>query len=204
MTSPHFLPWVGSSYLGTDDSRPRLLVLGESHYGESDSDYPEFTRDVVRKFGLVQRDRYFTTTAKLVLGVPKSVYLTDEFRQTFWNSVAFYNYVPALVGPTSRIRPSEDQWKLGAEILPGVLNDLHPHMILVLGKTLWYRIVGLQAIEGHPTLRRLPTRNGAAVATMTNHPSSFRFSLEHWQPAIQQMASFAGFPDLKAFFGRFS
>lgn len=113
---------------------PRLLVLGESHYGGPDSDYPGFTQFIVQQFGLTKRDRYFTTTAKLVLGIPSGVYLTDDARRAFWNAVAFYNYVPALVGATSRVRPTEDQWARGAEIFHGVLEDLQPHMILVLGR----------------------------------------------------------------------
>lgn len=201
MIEPHFLPWVGPKYPAAAGSNPRLLVLGESHYGESDSDYPEFTQHVVRTFGLERRDRYFTSTAKLVLGIPKGVYLTDELRRSFWNSVAFYNYVPALVGPTSRIRPSEDQWKLGAEVFQTVLGRLEPQMILVLGKELWYRIVGLQPVEDYPSLRRLGISNGGAIATMTNHPSSFRFHALEWQPAIQAMATVAGFPNFRESLG---
>ena len=195
-----FLPWVGPDYPDIRDARPRLLVLGESHYGGPDSDYPEFTQYVVRTFGLERRDRYFTTTAKIVLGIPKGVYLSDQVRRAFWNSVAFYNYIPQLVGPTSRIRPSENQWELGAKVFQDVLAKLEPHMILVLGKDLWYRIVGLEEINDYPALRRLRTSKAIAIATMTNHPSSFRFHLDEWQSRVRTMATVAGFPDFEQLF----
>lgn len=184
----------------TDASMPRLLVLGESHYGGPESDYPGFTQFVVQQFGITRRDRYFTTTAKLVLGIPSGVYLTNDARRAFWHSVAFYNYIPGLVGATSRIRPTDDQWTRGADILQGVLADLQPHMILVLGKELWYRLIGLGPIDGHPGLRQLSTTSDSAVATMTNHPSSFRFRIGEWQPMIAEMSAFAGFPNLAASF----
>jgi len=185
-----FEPWIGRDYTAGIGG-VRLLVLGESHWGNSTYQYTEFTRDVVKKWCFQRRDRFFTSIAKLVLGIPPGVYLAEGPRQAFWNQVAFYNFVPVIVGPGPRDRPSEAQWSLATEPFCNVLTELEPHAILVLGKELWWHLPEPDSMIRLPIpsmeieIKRY--RRGAtfADAVMIQHPSSFGMRYADWRPRVQ-------------------
>lgn len=106
------MPWRGERY-GTD--RPRILVLGESHYGKPEWNTSEFTRTVVREWGLGKRNAFMTRVAKLVDLHDPLVYISDTDRAVFWQSVAFYNYVQRFVATTVRVAPSAADWSASAK-----------------------------------------------------------------------------------------
>jgi len=195
MHDQHFLPWIGTLFPAHPNRGLRLLVLGESHYGELGTETPEFTNTVVLGGAIQRRNRFFTSAAKLVLGVPTGMYLTTERRVEFWQSVAFYNYIPTFVGATARIRPSHEHWRAAVHPFGKVLTQLRPHAVLVLGKALWHHLNGLVPIDDHPELSRLPipdSAGAAAIVTMAEHPSAFGFKLGEWQPRVQSMIKMTG------------
>ncbi|EPD5010959.1 hypothetical protein ACSAX5_004418, partial [Escherichia coli] len=60
-----FMPFIGSKY---EDSiyGVRVLVLGLSHYGDDDDNYPEFTRDVVAENAYKSGNRFFTILSNVL------------------------------------------------------------------------------------------------------------------------------------------
>lgn len=137
MSAPFFLPWVGDRYRTDGLGGARVLLLGESHYGD-DATYPEFTRDVVRGLGLAEtkRHRFFTTPAAWLLDLPSGGHLTDEMRRDFWPRVAFYNFIQERVGAEARIGPTDDMWSRAIAPYEQIVHDLDPHLVVVLGKRL--------------------------------------------------------------------
>lgn len=191
-----FEPWIGKDYREGFDEGVRLLVLGESHWGKMEWEHSEFTRNVVRKWCFEERDRFFTTIAKLVLGLPPGVYLSNSARQTFWNQVAFYNYVPCIVGPGPRDRPSDTKWALAQEPFRDVVDELMPHAILVLGKELWWHLPepdlrlrrdDASAIEDEARGYRCRRKDHLSIAMMIQHPSSFGMRYTTWRPRVQEL-----------------
>lgn len=183
-----FLPWVGPRYASDGLGGVRLLLLGESHYGGEGDSHPEFTRAVIRDWALPGRDRYFGRVARLVLGLAPGAPLTDVARQSFWESIAFYNYVPGLVGATPRVRPSAEQWSAGIAPLRNVLADLRPQSMLVLGRELWDHVVGLEPHATDPALRQMPLPNGgSALAAAVRHPSAPGFRYAVWRPLVERL-----------------
>lgn len=188
--SPRFLPYRGASYGEPRTDRPsRILVLGESHYappGAAWADDPRFTQDVVERWALARRDRFFTVVAKLLLDLPAGVHLSDDARRGVWSSVAFYNYVQQAVAGGPRDRPTAEAWRAARAPFRVVLAELRPDVVLVLGKTLWYQIEGFEPVEGAPDLRWLRVaEDRRALATMVNHPSSPGFQLDRWRAPVQ-------------------
>jgi hypothetical protein len=65
MQEPFFQPWVGENY---NAQTPKILVLGESHYGKQEDYTHEWTQGVVKAWALGEEGttRYFTTIAKIL------------------------------------------------------------------------------------------------------------------------------------------
>jgi len=160
MKEPYFKPWIGENY---ESNKPKILILGESHYGVGDE--PEtFTQGVIKDWAMGGKGnrRFFTTVAKIVSEKPHE-WMSLDAKNTFWQSVAFYNFVQTIVGETPRIRPKEQMWQDAQEPLRYVLTTLSPEIVVVLGKALrWHT---------EPILSSYPS----IVSCYWTHPSAFGF-----------------------------
>jgi len=169
-----FQPWVGKDYWDKGLAGRRLLILGESHYGEKGSEYPGFTSEVVKEWGQNKRAAFFTKICNLCLNKEDNS-VSDEERSDFWEKVSFYNYIQELL-PGPRCRPTEEMWAAGATPFLQVVKDLKPNLILVLGKEL----------EGHlPGIEK-------DLFFVTPHPSSSRFTYEPYMQNLKER--FASIP----------
>ena len=125
-----FNPYVGQNYYNRGPFGRRVLVLGESHYGGTENEYPEFTQWVVENFGRHRRHRFFTTVQKVIQGTARGHRLPDEQRACFWPTVAFYNYVQSIVGARPRARPTEEMWQ-GAQLpFLNLLEAVRPQILV--------------------------------------------------------------------------
>lgn len=165
-----FDAWEGDDYRTSGLNGVRVLILGESHYGNPEELAPTFTQGVVRSLGIESRHRFFTAAAKLLLNSPAGVPLTDSERARFWQRVAFYNYIQEFVGTTPRTRPTKKMWQQAGNCLPAVVSELNPQLMLVLGKALasW-----------------LPELPASLKVCRVPHPASFGFQLGKWQLDVQ-------------------
>lgn len=179
-----FNPWVGDRYWTTGLNGLRLLILGESQYDAHSDGVEEWTgaptpeckfstQAIVQELAIDKRNRFFTKVAKLVLNKPAGAWLSDEDRRSFWQQVAFYNYIQWwLRGP--RYRPSRDMWTDARSALLEVLNELSPSVMLILGNEL---------------LSQLPPLPNNIVQIHIPHPSSRGFSYDPWCEQISATVS---------------
>ncbi|MEI7638463.1 MAG: hypothetical protein WCJ37_14225 [Syntrophus sp. (in: bacteria)] len=137
MRTVKFKPWIGPEYEKTGIESLRILVLGESHYGDKGEEYENFTSEVVEEWAISKRLAFFTKIAKSVLRLSKEDYLSDEHRAQFWNSVSFYNYIQEFVGDGPRQRPSYDLWEKSRQAFIETINQMQPQVCLVFGYELW-------------------------------------------------------------------
>jgi hypothetical protein len=167
-----FDPWVGSKYWSAGYGGVRILILGESHYGDIGTESATFTTEVVKEWGQGKRLSFFTTTQMLVAGIGKGKgkQVTDEQRAAFWEQVAFYNFVQAFTGPESRCRPTPEMWAAASPAFLATIAELKPQVVVVLGIEL---------------RRHLPDIPDNIHVCCAQHPSSRGFNIEEWQPAIQ-------------------
>jgi hypothetical protein len=171
-------PWVGHDYENNGIDGRRLLIIGESHYVGSRQEFAEirasrtFTQEVVERQWTTASWSYFTKIAKAVTGEE------EPDKRTFWNKVAFYNYVQDIVGTGPRERPTKRLWKEAADILPSVIDELRPHYILATGKGLWNQLPIDWETAEPLNVRNWETCVGRTVdgypfrATYMIHPSS--------------------------------
>ncbi len=72
---------------------------------------------------------------KTFFNIFESVKLAGNF-ETFWNSVAFYNYIQFFL-TNAGVRPEEWQWEFSEEPFFEVLNALRPDIIIAWGGDLY-------------------------------------------------------------------
>lgn len=191
-----FLPWVGPLY-GKSPDRPRVLILGESHWGPQEWRRSTFTQEVVQHHVFERRSRFFTKIAKLVYGMGTGTYLSTQQYHDFWNGVVFWNFVQDLAGPGPRHRPSEEKWATGRAAFRDVLEVHRPDVVIALGKELWTNLPAADReesrtdSEGRPfDIRVFVTADGhMASAAFVNHPSSRGWRYDAWQPRVAQVLS---------------
>ncbi|MBR1487348.1 MAG: hypothetical protein IJ603_00455 [Bacteroidales bacterium] len=145
-----FRPWIGERYKEGLDGQ-RILVLGESHYcseigkkgpcqqkccpSAASKECRSFTEDVIREFVYGYFGASFQQTFLCFERAVSGKVLNQEDRVTFWNKVAFYNYLQyAQSGPSRGLeQPGVDSSPAFLE----VLESLQPDKIIVWGKRLY-------------------------------------------------------------------
>jgi len=136
-----FEPWEGCRYgqpnrLGLPE---RLLVLGESHYGDREKDRAAITKEVVKEvFAEVEdvpyRYRFFTSVFKVLCGPEREP--TREALGEFCRAIAFYNFVQDMIKEPG-VRPSKEQWAGGIAPFFECLDQLTPSHVVACGFGLW-------------------------------------------------------------------
>lgn len=128
-------PWIGSNYDAT-----RLLLLGESAYSwkQDGEEVDPSSRHSILTVEEAISD--FPTTPFAIMltrAVTGKANPNHEEREAGWARVAFTNYVPGTVGSGARVRPSPALWAQAKAEFPGLLRQLRPRNVIVLGKTMW-------------------------------------------------------------------
>lgn len=191
----YFQPWVGRDYRTSPLFGARVLVVGESHYGNEAWNYPEFTIDCVKEQveGLGTKS-FWTNIALTFLGrMP-----TPDDKLAFWNSVAFYNYVQTLVGPEARMRPKREMWPRSEDAFAQVLDELQPEFALLLGYALWDNAPDLDGRAGPEIAGAAQTgtwlyplrSGGSCLAYGIRHPSS-GFNGRQWHDPVRTALALA-------------
>lgn len=165
-----FMPWEGSAF---QQQKRKILFLGESHYGVS-NDVPDFTTEVIRRqfsegqdqgrgFGVTKfHGNVFRTFSEFESSI--------DNRKTFWNTVAFYNFVQVGLESQS-VRPTRVQFEDSVSAFCEVVCRLKPDVVVVLGLAVW---------DDLPIDSRL---NWTHVSThgVQSPTAAFKRSLELWR-----------------------
>lgn len=192
-----FHPWIGENYHNGFNG-VRTLVLGESHYqwpcGRDIETWPEVTNDVIKDQVLGNETKAFWTNIAIAF-LNRKPSLTDK--QSFWSSVAFYNYVQESAGESARVRPADGSWGKSEGAFNEVLESLKPQFVLVLGYRLWEMTPNFKGTRGPSIVgddRNLTwiyqLADGSAFAYGIKHPSS-GFNGLRWNPLIMTASTIA-------------
>lgn len=187
-----FLPWVGDRFGEGFEAGPRLLLLGEAHYDGEKRDRktpdPEVTRAGVSWYMKPGTRFRFATNAQHLASRRA---LSVEERADFWHSVALHNYVNEFVDMKPRVRPSAEVWRESRPAFEAVVRALEPQAILVLGYSVWERM--LEYPEGPAVIDRkgigtcpgrlVPAGDREALAFHTMHPSG-GISVAEWYERV--------------------
>ena len=139
-----FYPWIGERYDGDNRFGVRVLVLGESHYGEKGTEVPTYTRGVVcwhtqrARTGEGITSQFFTKVATVLCEKPEGI--NDGDLAKVFQEIAFYNFLQTFKGGTARGKATSQEWEDSQAPLKTVLDGLRPDAVLVLGRELSRRI----------------------------------------------------------------
>ncbi len=130
----YFQPWRGGQYA---EHRPRLLVVGMSHY-RCDVEVPDFyfTNQVIEdRIANGDRGAFFTNIVATC--TCNDELPSQEAKIEFWHSIAFYNYVQEFVGDSPRTPHPQRLWSRSHDAFGAALRSLNPELIMVVGDTNW-------------------------------------------------------------------
>ena len=208
----NFEPWQGGRYGSSNNLGlpKRLLVLGESHYGEKENAYPGLTKEVVEEVFAKDEDvpyryRFFTSLFMAICGAKREP--TRKALAEFCHAIAFYNFVQDLV-PAAGDRPTGEQWENAADPFFECLGTLKPSHVVACGFALWdnlpsERFSDLPAETERSILEQLPNRyqdnashrhrgwagrydlaDTGCLILKIHHPS-IAFSADEWHPLLR-------------------
>jgi len=129
-----FNPWVGANYQTGGAIGIRILILGESHYGTRGRESSDTTPKLIRRLGQDCRFAFYTKVQKLIQN--RTDYVTDDERRSFWDDVAFYNFIQRFPGDGPRIRPTEKMWAHAPDAYLQTVRELKPELIIIMGREL--------------------------------------------------------------------
>jgi len=199
VSSIRFLPWKGGRYESSPLFGRKVLVLGESHY-QWDKEKPidewdNLTIECIRE--QISGEATFAFWTNIAVAFLNRRPTLAE-KESFWHSVAFYNYIQFSVGLGPRVPPTREMWRDSEPGFVQVLNNLKPDVIVVLGYALWKNLPELGGKVGpiiagadQPDTWRYPYEGRSALAYAILHPSSGGFSGYYWHPYVMRAIELA-------------
>ena len=210
---PKFQPWKGKGYGRSSNLGlpTKLLILGESHYGDPE-DWRRWhgqpTKGVVGEYCNEGGYPFFTKILRTVMG-PETPTDTTAHRSQFFNSIAFSNYVQRSVGDTPEIPPTREMWEEAAAPFRATLEYLRPTHIVACGMRLWDHMpdnVGFwtsppkeltTSLGSVPTTRPAKSivgcyrhSEGQSMVLAIHHPSWKRYQPSAWYPVVRRFLKY--------------
>jgi hypothetical protein len=130
----HYRPWKGTSYKSGYVSKLKLLILGHSHYDD-------FNRNATihwTKKHFEKPDRFWLHVEQVVKGFP----LDNTQRKSFWNSVAFANFIQQALERNGR--PTKQQWNEARNSFLQLVRCTEPNLVFVFSTTVWEHLPDAQ------------------------------------------------------------
>ncbi len=195
MTRIFFTPWVGAEYSSGGIFGKRILVLGESHYGNGESspdatfrvleeylDCPETVPPYLQSFKLFERSLTGTET-------------DAQQRRQIWDSLLFYNFVQEVSTDAPRQMLDVKNPRQSAEAFFEVLETYRPEYIIAWGYRLWDKLLPTErwewgeeiVIDGLPPIKfgYYTLADGTRIkAIPVKHPSA-GYSWAEWHEVIK-------------------
>lgn len=195
-----FKPWVGSEYNSGGIYGKKVLVLGESHYGDAPDDADDTIgtiKEFVYEYWGAPYQQTFLCFERALAGRE----INQEEREQLWNSVMFYNYFQkSTTGP--RTAPDMTVQKESEEAFRELLEQFQPDFIIVWGARLYQLLPGWDGNETDIKVGEDSTPvwhykiNGKTIPAMNvHHPSSP--SGKNWTYWHQFHKAFIGEPKFK-------
>ena len=130
-------PWIGKFY-GQGLDGKKILIVGDSHYGEETDLSEEMTIEVIRRFCNVEPKTwqqesitFYTKIATLLLQKESAYEVSWEQLGDFYNRIAFCNFLQGLAGDSPYGYATEDMYRSSVEPFKNIVSDLEPDIIVV-------------------------------------------------------------------------
>lgn len=184
----HFHPWIGKNYHNSKYNK--LLLFGESHYGEKKDDCNSLTTEVVRNF--LENPKDFKSPFFRKIGF----ILNPEDCNEPWQNVAFANGIQICLSDV-KSQPNKKEIEGVAPAFEKLVNYLKPKKVLILSKRMWERWMPKENWETKPhkylkatgkqsQIWKYKYNGGECLCMGIYHPSSRGFSSISWKPLVDK------------------
>ncbi len=194
MSEIFFKPFVGKSYEKGLFGK-RVMILGESHYGEDGEGFTCDMTQAVLKIYLEYRlnkngkhQRWMNTFLKFERSLVDRKTEGKE-SEKIWNSLIFYNYLQEPMSGPRKVGTKE-QYKNAENAFFEVVEDKQPEYIIVWGKRLYnsmpmdgWKHCSIIEVDGKKTAQGIYTTCNNVKVMAVNHPSS-AYSWSYWHKVI--------------------
>ena len=195
-----FQPWVGTEYKSGGVYGKKVLVLGESHYGDS----PDSTDDTIGTIKEFVYEYWGAPYQQTFLCFERALAgreLNQEEREQLWNSIMFYNYFQkSTTGP--RTEPDMTAQKESEEAFRELLESYQPDAIIVWGQRLYNILPAWDGTESSIEVDGdscpvwyYPIKGKSIPAMRVYHPSAP--AGKNWELWHQFHKAFIGEPQFK-------
>lgn len=186
-------PYRGERYCIEKPFGLSILVLGESTFDcDKNPDgllVENVSEGIIGHVFKGQRDRTITRAACVFSGELQTL----AWRQEFWRTAAFTNFVQHNVGDGPRQRPKNEHWEYAHAAFPETLDVVKPQFVLALGVGMWNstfhqneRAEQSVAFDGQ-TRPYCIFENGGVNSFVFGipHPASWGWTYKKWSPWVK-------------------
>ncbi len=146
-----FNPFVGSEV--DYNSRPVVLILGESQYGKENM--PDSTTIIMNSFISGKfNNRYYSNILKAIFG--------QSVDRKYMQQFIFYNYIQELVGEKAKVRPSKKMWNAAKPRFIEILEKHQPDIVLCFGIAVYNNLPDSDLLSGEAFLME-ETKSGSSA-----------------------------------------
>jgi hypothetical protein len=124
----NFQPWISDAYINNTGIYGRLLIIGESHYLDSDNYENEFTTNVVDGYINLQSELHFFRNLGLAFN--------EENRYEVWDNVAFANGIQVGLENVDS-QPTKNDIATFVPAFWKLLEELKPSRVLICSQRMW-------------------------------------------------------------------
>jgi hypothetical protein len=137
-------PWISENYLNKQNGEERVLLLGESHYGEQTDTIMNFTNEVIQDVidgTICSGYRYYTMLGKL---------FNESDRSEIFMNCAFSNLIQTIL-EKPRKNPSKEELDTIHDAFWEILRITKPTKVIVTSQRAWEYWLP----DGHPRGQRI-------------------------------------------------
>ena len=190
------MPWVGAEYSSGGIFGKRILVLGESHYGDGEPS-ADTTRHVLEEYlGCPETVPSYLQSFKRFERSLIGTETDADRRWQIWNSLLFYNFVQEISTDAPRQLLDAKNPRQSTNAFFEVLETYRPEYIIAWGYRLWDKLLPADrwewgeeiVIDGLPAIKfgYYTLSDGTRIkAIPVKHPSA-GYSWIKWYQIIQQ------------------
>lgn len=190
------MPWVGAEYSSGGIFGKRILVLGESHYGDGEPSADTTARVFEEYLGCPGTVPPYLQSFKRFERSLTGTETDPQQRRRIWDSLLFYNFVQEISTDAPRQTPDVKNRQQSAAAFFEVLEKYRPEYIIAWGYRLWDKLLPAErwewgeeiAADGLPAVKfgYYTLSDGTRIKTIpVKHPSA-GYSWTKWHQLIKQ------------------
>jgi hypothetical protein len=193
MSNIKFIPFISEGF-NNNPKFGKILVFGESHYGEDHQNDITFTNEVIDEF--LSGENYPAYRIYTNIGL----LFNESDKYDFWKNGAYSNLIQGFMSDCDD-QPNKSHIDTVIPAFWEILDLVKPEKIIICSSRAWNnwmpdsdprckKIDDISEGECSSSIWEYNYNGGTCTAIGINHPTSFGFSSNKWRPLIQKFIAY--------------